>query len=103
MNLAPFVIPIESDSNVAISCPVGCHAVMLFECLFEMDRVLLAFVFDTKIVHNQGELDGSSVMLPQSQHQLALVVAVLVHPFFSISLAGNPDCSSPYIPLVASM
>ena len=103
MYLAFLVVPIERDANVLLASPVGGYFAVLFECLFEVEGMFFAFVFDTKIVHNQGELDGSSVMLPQSQHQLALVVAVLVHPFFSISLAGNPDCSSPYIPLVASM
>ena len=46
------VVPIKGDANVACARPVCCDFVMVFERLFEMERVFFAYVFDAKVVDN---------------------------------------------------
>ena len=64
------------------TCPVGGHFIVLFECFLEVECMLLSFVLDAKIIHHQRELNGARVVFPQARHELALVVPVLVQPFF---------------------
>jgi hypothetical protein len=49
---------------------------VLLQHLEEMLWVFVPYVFYTKIIHHQGELNGSPDVLPQAWDKLALVVAV---------------------------
>ena len=72
------VVPVNGDSNVSCAYPIGCDALVLFDGLFYVKRMLFAEIFNAEIINHYSELFGPPIMLPQSWHKLALTVAVFV-------------------------
>ena len=74
MDFAFLVVPIESNAEVASSLPVFLNLVVLFKCLDKMVDVGFVDVFNSEIIHNQCETDGSPVVFPVSWCDLAYAV-----------------------------
>ena len=91
MDLLLLVVPVERDSDVPRARPVFRDVVMLFEDVHEMSGVLAAFVFDSKVIDHECELDWSRVVAPEPGHQFALAVPVLVEALFK-ELVGKEPC-----------
>ena len=51
MYLAAFVVPIEGYADVPVSLPVLGYFVMALQCLFEMDGVFFADIFDSEVIN----------------------------------------------------
>ena len=66
MDLSLFLVPIESDTDVSCSRPIGSDFVVAFECLLEVQSVFFADVFDSKIVHHQREPNWARAILPEA-------------------------------------
>ena len=45
------VVPIESDATKQLAVPVRCNFIMVFQRLFSVLGVLIAFAFHTKIIN----------------------------------------------------
>ena len=75
VDLTFLVVPIECDAEIPSSFPVFFNFVVLLKCLDKMVDVGFIDVFNTKVIHNQCEADGSPVVFPISWCDLALVVS----------------------------
>jgi len=75
MNFAFLVVPIECVAKVPSSFPVFFNFVVLLKCLDKMADVGFVDVFNTEVIHNQCEADGSPVVFPISWCDLALAVS----------------------------
>ncbi len=53
------VVPFEGDSAVECAIPILFECVVFAECCDEVVGMLLAFVFDSKIIDSECELNGS--------------------------------------------
>ena len=82
MHLPAFVVPIECDTNVPFAVPFGGEGVVFFQRSFEMECVFFANVLDSKIIDDQSKLHWAPFVRSQARDELALVVAMLVQPFF---------------------
>jgi hypothetical protein len=82
MDLTLGIIPFEVDSDVSTSRPVCGDFVVFFEHLFEMLGVFATDVFDSEVVDDQCELNGSGHVFPEAWDQFALIIAVLVQTLF---------------------
>ena len=51
MDLSFVIIPIQSDADVSVSGPVIGDFVMLFQCLLQVEGMLLSYVFDSEIIY----------------------------------------------------
>ena len=50
---APFdLAPVNGDANVSCACPIGCDAVVLFDGLFKVKCMLIANIFNAKIINH---------------------------------------------------
>ena len=66
MSLSSFIVPLQGDADVSFTIPFGSHFVVFFRCHLEMELMLLANIFDTKIIHYEGELNhGVPVVFPE--------------------------------------
>ena len=59
------IVPVDDDSAEEGTSPVDGDGVEFLECLDEVVRVLFPDVLDTKVVNDEGEKYGLSVVLPQ--------------------------------------
>ena len=75
-------VPVECDPTVEIDCVIYFDIVMAFDCCDEMIEMLFSDVFNSKIVHDEGELDGAGDMLEESWHVREFKVAVSGESFF---------------------
>ena len=76
------VIPIQRYAYVTGSGPINAHLVVFCDDGLQVLGMFSSDVFYTEIVNDQGELDGSPIMCPQSRDEFALPVAMLVESFF---------------------
>ncbi len=74
MHLALGIVPIERESEVSRSFPVGVDCVVLFQYAHEMLNIVLVDVLHAKVVDDKCETDGATVMLPVPWHDLALLI-----------------------------
>jgi hypothetical protein len=91
VDLALFVVPFEVYANVSTSRPIGGDFVVFFEDFFEMLDVISTDVFDSEIIGDKSELNGSGLMFPESWDQLTLIVAMLVQTLFK-EFIGKQSC-----------
>ncbi len=78
MHLALGIVPIESESKVLHSFPVGVDCVVLFQYAHEILDVVLVNVLHAKVVNNKCETDGVPVVLPVPWRDLALLIPSFV-------------------------
>ncbi len=78
MHLALGIVPIECESEVLRSFPVGVHCVILFQYAHEMLNVVLVNVLHAKVIDDECETDGAPVVLPVPWHDLALSIPSFV-------------------------
>ena len=55
VNAAGVIIPIESESEVALAFPVLCNVIIFFDAFNYMISMLLTNILYSKIVHNDRE------------------------------------------------
>jgi hypothetical protein len=58
------IIPFKADATVECAIPVCGDGIRFRQALDQMFSMFLSDIFDTKIIDNQGEGDGTGVMLP---------------------------------------
>ncbi len=78
MHLALGIIPIERESKVLHSFPVGVDCVVLFQYAHEMLDVVLVNVLHSEVIDDECETDGAPVMSPVPWHDLALSIPSFV-------------------------
>ena len=66
--LSFLVVPIERDSDISFSPPVLSDFIVELEIFHDVVGVLIAFVLDTEVVNDEGELDGSCPVDPEAGH-----------------------------------
>ena len=50
---APFdLAPVNGDANVSCACPIVCDVVVLFDGLFKVKCMLIANIFNAKIINH---------------------------------------------------
>jgi hypothetical protein len=59
-----FIIPFQSDATVEAASPFFLNCVVRFQSINEMLGMFFSYIFDTKIIHYKGELDGARDMAP---------------------------------------
>ena len=52
MDASVAVVPVNGDANVSCACPIGCDAVVLFDGLFKVKCMLIANIFNAKIINH---------------------------------------------------
>ena len=60
VDLGAIVIPVEVNTEVALSCPIMGDVVMLLKDVHEVLRMLFAYIFDSKVVNAEREVDWVS-------------------------------------------
>jgi hypothetical protein len=78
MHLALGIVPIECESRVLHSFPIGVDCVVLFQYAHEMLDVVLVNILHAKVVNNESETDGVPVVLRVPWHDLALLIPSFV-------------------------
>ena len=63
MHLASVVVPVQCYANVTIAYPVSGDFVVLFKRFLEVTCMFFTYVFDSKVIHYQRELNRAPVML----------------------------------------
>ena len=58
------VVPVEGDIAVEFSIPVDFKVIVISECCNEMLCIVMAHVFDAKVIHCEGELYWSCYVFP---------------------------------------
>ena len=76
------VIPIKVDAQVICARPKMRDGVVRGQDAHEVFGMLLADIFDAKIVDAKGERDGSLLVHPKTWSEFGLCVAFVVEPFF---------------------
>ena len=90
MNLSLFVVRVQGNADVSFSFPFGSYFVVVFQCCFEMERMFLTIISDTKIINYERELNGAPIVCLEAWKQLALLVAMLVESFFEELVGQEP-------------
>jgi len=75
------VIPCKVDADVFLACPVFCDGIVMLENSLEVLGVVFANIFNTKVIDNEEECDGASLVSPQPWGGFGLVVALGVESF----------------------
>ena len=65
MDLALNVVPVQSDATIFCVLPILSYFIMLFQYIYQMVYIFLAYVLHNKIINYEGEADGSCGMLPR--------------------------------------
>jgi hypothetical protein len=58
------IITFDIDTCKLVSCHVELNSVIFFEKIKEMVEVFYPNIFDTKVIHNEAELNGSPFVAP---------------------------------------
>ena len=74
------VVPLKSDTTVERSTPINVYSVVLSECIEEMFCMLFSNIFDTEIIDNKSEADGTCCVFPETRGVDDLVIAVFGEP-----------------------
>lgn len=61
------VVPLECESNILFASPILGDLVMLLETIHEMFGIGTFGIFDAKIVYNEGKLDVTRLVPPESR------------------------------------
>ena len=77
MDFAFLVVPIKCDAKVVSSFPVFFNFIVLLKCLDRLVVIGFVDVFESEVIYNQCEADGSPVVFPISWCDLALAVSCL--------------------------
>ncbi len=80
MDLALVVIPVEGESNLSRSFPIYVNFVVALQDADEVVRIFLTHAFNSKVVDDECEADGSPFVLPETGRCLALMVPRLFEP-----------------------
>ena len=76
------VVPLKVDAVVQVSLPVFSDLVVLFQDCSELDGVVLANIFATKIVNDKSEDDGVPLVAPEARSGGTLVIAMIFEELF---------------------
>ena len=95
VNAAGVIIPIKSQSEVALDFPVCCNVIVFFDAFNEMVRMLLTNVIYSKIVHDECEIDRPPFMCPETGCKFSLVVAMGVEEWFKECLGKDSTLVNP--------
>ena len=82
------VVPVEGKAAVEATSPVSRDCVEIFEGAEEMAGVLLADIFDSKVVNDERARDRSGFVVPKTRGEVGRFVPVLVEVFFE-ALVGD--------------
>ena len=80
MDFALVVVPVEGESDVSCSFPIYVNFLVALQDADEVVRILLTHVFNSEVVDNECEADGSPFVLPETGRCLALMVPRLFEP-----------------------
>jgi hypothetical protein len=90
MYLLAWVIPLDGESTVSFSFFFDQALIIFLDRLQEVLGVLLTDVFDSKVVNDQRERDGTPLMLPQTRSGFALQTAMFLQSFGKEFLCDDP-------------
>ncbi len=69
------IIPFDVHASKFVTSHVELHSTVLLEKIQEMVEMFNSNLFDTKVVHNEAELDGKPFVAPKSLRGVSFVVA----------------------------
>jgi hypothetical protein len=90
MHLLAWVIPLNGESTVSFSFFFNRALIIFLDRLQEVLGVLLTGVFDSKVVDDQRERNGTPLVLPQTGSGLALRIAMFLQSFGEEFLCYDP-------------
>ena len=82
MEFSSNVVPIKVNAQVFGARPIMRDGVVCGEDTHEVFGMLLADIFDAKIVNAKGERDRPPLVHPKSWSEFGLCVSFVVDPFF---------------------
>ena len=82
MDLLSLIVPVQGDADVVFAIPSGSYFIVFFHYCLEMERMFLANISDTEIIHYERELNGALVTFPEAWSHFDLSVDMLVESFF---------------------
>ncbi len=86
MDLALVLIPVEGESNVSRSFPIYVNFVVALQDADEVVRFFLTHVFNSEVVDDECEADGSPFVFLETGRCLALMVPRLLEPLDQLFL-----------------
>ncbi len=75
MDLVFDVFPIESQSKIASSFPIGVEFIIFLEYCEKMFDILFVDLLYSKVVNNKGEADWMPIVVPVAGCDCALVIS----------------------------
>ena len=76
IDVLAFVVPCQGQAAIKCACHVCCNFVLFAECVMEVVDVRDVFIFDTKVVHDQGRRNWQGVVFPHAWGVLDRLVFV---------------------------
>jgi hypothetical protein len=65
---ASCIVPFNVHAHKFIASHVALHAMDFLEDTEEVVEVIKAHVFNAKVIHNEAELDGSPLVVPETRY-----------------------------------
>ncbi len=90
MHFLVWVIPLNGESTVSFSFFFDRALIVFLDRFQEVLGVLLTDVFDSKVIDDQGEHNGTPLVFPQTGSGLALRVAMFLQSFGKELLCDDP-------------
>ena len=56
------IVPVKVDANIFVAFPVRLHGVVVLECSLEVEGVGFVDIFDSEVVNDESERDGSGLV-----------------------------------------
>ena len=78
VHILSIVLPIQSYTTVKFSFPIYFHFIEFFQCIYQMLRILLANVCNSKTIYYQREPCRSCTVIERAWYVGYLVVAIFV-------------------------
>ena len=88
------VVPIQCDVTVLFCFPIFCYCVVFLQDLYQVFGMLVAHIFDSKVICNERETHGAPFMLPKPRCFIALEVTCFVQALFQQLLSDYHNISS---------
>ncbi len=68
------IVPFDVDTGKLVTCHVELHRMIFLEEVQEMVEVFDTHIFNTKVIDNEAELDGSPFVAPETRSGRRIVV-----------------------------
>ncbi len=84
------LVQVQGEPNIFLALPVCGDVIVFFEHANQMFCMLFAYILHPKIVHHEGELNGTPFVGPQTGDNFVMEVALLVEALLEKLLGNDP-------------